>query len=271
MFLVCAAVACSGGRVTGRDARISHPQVPDEAILEVTASGGIPPPEVRVSDTLPRVWLAGDGRYLAPSSTAETSTPALVAVEERHLTEAAIQSLLRDAQQAGLLEPDAEYGKPEVFDAVNTRIAIVAGGRRHDVIVRALGYPVSDLDEATVTARAEVARFLDDLEHPASLSGVGEPRPYSPTEIAVFVLGPATSDVLPAIWPLGDLDTLGTLTRWPTETARCFVISGTDAATLLPIAAQTPRSTPWQSANARWQIVLRPLLPDEHTCADVVP
>ena len=116
-----------------------------------------------------------------------------------------------------------------------------------------------------------MSRFLDELEDPGSLAGVGKPKPYLPTEIAVFVLGPTTIDASTAIWPLGDLATLGMPTGWPTETARCFVVSGVDAATLRAIVAETPRAKPWQSGDAWWQVALRPLLPDEHTCADVVP
>jgi hypothetical protein len=263
------AVGCDGGN-DEQATRVVHPRTPGEAIVEVTASGGIPPAEVRVSDTLPQVWLAGDGRYLAPSGSGARA-PALTSLAEWRLGEPAIQRLLQHARRVGLFHPDADFGTPEIFDAVNTRVVVVAGGRRHDVIVRALGYPVTDLDDATLAARAEVSRFLDELEDPASLPDVAAPQPYSPAGVAVLVLGPATSTLTPATWPLGDLATQGTPTGWPTETTRCFVVSGTDVATLSATATQTARSTPWRSGGATWQLALRPLLPDEHTCADIVP
>jgi len=270
VLVAAAAVACDDGGGDGRATRIAHPRTPDRAIVEVTVSGGIPPPEVRVSDTLPLVWLAGDGRHLAASHDV-ASTPALAPLAERRLAESAVQRLLRHAQQAGLLNADADYGTPEIFDAVSTRVVVVADGGRHDVFVRALGYPVTDLDGATLAARAEVSRFVNELEDPGSLPGAGEPRRYVPAEVAVFVLGRATSTLAPASWPLGDLATLGTPTGWPTETARCFVVSGAEVVALSAIATHTPRSTPWQSVGSQWQVALRPLLPDEHTCADIVP
>jgi hypothetical protein len=268
VLVVTVLVACGDG--DGSATRVAHPRTSGTAIIEVTSSGGIAPPELRVSDTLPVAWLAGDGRYLAPSDDG-VSPPALVPVVERRLTEPAIQRLLQDARRAGLLEPDADYGTPKIFDAVNTRVVVVADGRRHDIVVQALGYPVTDLDDATLAARAEVSRFVGELTEPGSLPGGERAQPYVPTEVAVFVLGSATSDLAPVTWPLGDLATLGTPTRWPTEAARCFVVSGDEVATLSAIATQTPRLTPWQSGDGRWQLALRPLLPDEHTCGDVVP
>jgi hypothetical protein len=270
VFVLSAAVACDDGGGDGRAMRVTHPRTPDQAIVEVTVAGGIAPPEVQVSDTLPLVWLAGDGRHLVASH-GGASAPALAPLEERRLTPSVVQRFLRQAQQAGLLDADADYGKPEIFDAVSTRVVVVADGGRHDVVVRALGYPVTDLDGATLEARAEVSRFVNELEDPGSLPGAGEPRRYVPAEVAVFVLDPATSTLAPASWPLGDLATLGAPTGWPTETTRCFVVSGAEVATLNAIATKTSRSTPWQSAGSQWQIAFRPLLPDEHTCADVVP
>jgi len=44
------------------------------------------------------------------------------------------------------------------------------------VVVAALGYRVNDLDDATLATRVEVSRFLVELEHHGSLSGVGKPR-----------------------------------------------------------------------------------------------
>lgn len=261
-------VACGGG--DGTATRVTHPHTSDLAIVEVTTGGGLAPAELRVADTLPIAWLGGDGRLLARSDGGDPP-PALTPVTEWRLPERAVQRLLQDARRAGLLEPDADFGTPEIFDATSTRIVVVADGRRHDVVAAALGYPVTDLDEATVAARAEVSRFVGALTDPGSLPGAEGARPYEPTEIAVFVLGPATSDVAPVTWPLGDLATLGTPTRWPTEAARCFVVGGDDAATLGALAARTSRLAPWQSGDERWQLALRPLLPDEHTCADLVP
>ena len=259
------------GQKDSASGRFTHSHDPDEVAIEVSFGGGLAPPVVRVGDSLPRVWISGDGRYLRRLATG-ADTPALVALEERRIPEAALQNLLVEASNAGLLADSPDYGSPKIFDAANTRILVVAEGRRHDVLVRALGYPVADLDAAAVAARERVSRFLDLLEHPERIAGVGAASTYPPTAVAVFVLGPAAASATtpPVTWPLADLATVGTPTDWPGPSARCLVVTGADLGAVQVAAAGITRSAPWRSGNALWQIALRPLLPDEHTCADVV-
>ncbi len=241
----------------------------DEVVIEVSSGGGLAPPVVRVGDSLPRVWISGDGRYLRQLARG-ADTSALVALEERRIPEAALQNLLAEASDAGLLAESPDYGTPKIFDAVNTRIVVVAQGRRHDVLVRALGYPVADLDAATVAARERVSHFIDVLEHPEGIGGVGAPRTYTPTGLAVFVLGPAAASAATpaATWPLGDLATVGTPIDWPVPSARCLVATDAERQAVEAAAAGITRNAPWRSGNTLWEIAIRPLLPDEHTCAD---
>jgi hypothetical protein len=248
--------------------RFTHPGA-NEVVIEVSSGGGLVLPVVRVDDSLPRVWISGDGRYLRQVA-GGADTPALVALEERRIPEAALQSLLAEASDAGLLADSPDYGTPRIFDAMNTRVVVVAEGRRHDVLVRALGYPVTDLDPATVAARERVSRFIDMLEHPERIGGVGAPRTYTPTGVAVFVLGPASASAAasPARWPLGDLATVGTPTNWPVPAARCLVVTDAERRAVEAAATGITRFAPWRSGNTLWEIAMRPLLPDEHTCAD---
>jgi hypothetical protein len=248
--------------------RFTHPGA-NEVVIEVSSGGGLVLPVVRVDDSLPRVWISGDGRYLRQVA-GEADTPALVALEERRIPEAALQSLLAEASDAGLLADSPDYGTPRIFDAMNTRVVVVAEGRRHNVLVRALGYPVTDLDPATIAARERVSRFIDMLEHPERIVGVGAPRTYTPTGVAVWVLGPAAASPAtpPATWPLGDLATVGTPTNWPVPSARCLVATDAERRAVEAAATGITRFAPWRSGNTLWEIAMRPLLPDEHTCAD---
>lgn len=266
----CAHTADDNQKGTG-SGRFTLPRGSDQVMIEVSSVGGLVLPVVRVDDSLPRVWISGDGRYLRQSATG-ADTPALVAMEERRIPEAALQNLLTEASNAGLLADSPDYGTPKIFDAVNTRILLVADARRHDVLVRALGYPVAGLDAATVAARERVSRFIDLLEHPERITGVGTPSPYPPTGVAVFVLGPAAASATKpaAMWPVGDLATAGTPTNWPAASARCFVVTDADLRAVTAAASGTSRTAPWRSGDALWEIAMRPLLPDEHTCADVV-
>ncbi len=261
--------AGNGNHKDTTSGQFRHPSGADQVVIQVSSGGGLVQPVVRVGDSLPRVWISGDGRYLRRVAR-ETDTPALVALEERRIPEAALQNLLAEANNAGLLAGSPDFGTPRIFDAVNTRILVVTDGRRHDVLVRALGYPVADLDAATVAARERVSRFIDLLEHPERIAGVSAARTYTPTGAAVWVLGPAAaSTAMPAAtWPLGDLATVGTPTNWPAPSARCLVVTGADLHAVDSAAARITRTAPWRSGDTLWQIAMRPLLPDEHTCAD---
>lgn len=241
----------------------------ESMVIEVSVGGGLAPPAVRVGDSLPRVWIAGDGRYLRTTSDGSTALPTL---EERRISEAALAGLLDDARAAGLLADNPDYGTPRIADAMVTRIVVVSGGARHQVRVSALGYPNPGLDDAAVAARARLSDFLDVVQHPERLDGAGAPEPYRPRELAVFVLGAAdpSAPAVPAVWPLGALGTAGSPTDWPAGATRCLVVTGDDVGPVVRAAAGKDRSTPWRSGDGLWDIAVRPLLPDEHSCADVV-
>ena len=243
----------------------------DAMVIEVSVGGGLAPAPVRVSDSLPRVWISADGRYLRQTSE-PSSSPALAALEERQISEAALTGLLDDARAAGLFADKPEYGTPRIMDAMVTRIVIVTEGVRREVRISALGYPNPGLDDAAVAARARLSQFLDVLQNPERLDGAGRPASYRPTELAVFVLGPADASApdTPASWPLGDLGTAGTPTDWPVGSARCLVVTGGELDSVVTAAAGVGRFAPWRSGDGLWDIALRPLLPDEHRCADVL-
>jgi hypothetical protein len=256
--------------VTTASRNVTPLSADDAMVIEVSAGGGLAPAVVRVSDTLPRIWISGDGRYLRQTSDGSGS-PALAAMEERRLSDAAVTGLLEDARAAGLFEDDPGYGRPLIADAMVTRIVTVSGGTRHEVLVSALGYPNPGLTDIQMAARAQLSKFLDALKHPEGIAGAGPPAPFVPAAIAVFVLGTASPSTPspPATWPLGDLGTAGHPTDWPTPAARCLVVAGGDTASVVSATAGRDRSTPWRSGDGLWNIALRPLLPDERSCADV--
>lgn len=241
-----------------------------DMVIELSIGGGLAPAAVRVSDSLPRVWIGGDGRYLRQTPDGSPN-PALPTLEERRISEDAVGGLIDQARAAGLLADNPDYGKPLITDAMVTRVVIVAGGTRHEVLVSALGYPNASLSDAAVAARAKVSAFIDVLQHPERIAGVSAPIPYPPAQVAVFVLGSAdaTGDKAPATWPLGDLGSAGAPSDWPAGAARCLVVSGGEVTSVARAAAGKDRFTPWRAGDGLWDIGLRPLLPDEQSCADV--
>ena len=96
--------------------------------------------------------------------------------------------LLDQARSAGLLADNPDYGKPLIADAMVTRVVIVTGGTRHQVLVSALGYPNPGLDATAMAARAKLSQFIDVLQHPERIAGVSAPQAYTPDQLAVFVL-----------------------------------------------------------------------------------
>jgi hypothetical protein len=240
-------------------------------VIELSVGGGLAPPAVRVSDSLPRVWVGGDGRYLRQAPDAP-ATAALPRLEERRISQTALADLLDQARRAGLLADNPDYGSPGIADAMVTRIVIVTGGVRRQVLVSALGYPNTGLDDAALAARARLAEFIEVLQHPERVAGASEPTAYRPAGIAVFVLGAAdtSAEKPPATWPFGDLGAAGAPSDWPAGAARCLVVGGDEVTSVANAAAGQDRFTPWRAGDGLWDIGLRPLLPDEHRCADVV-
>ena len=126
---------------------------------------------------------------------------------------------------------------------------------------------VTELTADQREARRQLAGFVRTVTDWATRVAT---KPFAASEVAIFVRSaptPLTADgVVPGrtTWPLGDLATFG-LADYPPG-YRCGVLRGIDARTALAAAAKATSITRWQSANAEYQIVWRPVLPDEHEC-----
>lgn len=242
----------------------------DAMVIEVSIGGGLAPPAVRVSDSLPRGWIAGDGRYLRRSPESSGS-PALITLDERRIPAESLGALIDSARAAGLLEESPDFGNPRIADAMVTSVMVVTGGERHSVLIPALGYPNPAITDAQAAARARISEFIDLLQNPERIEGVSSGSRYAPTALAVFVLGAAGgSDATPpAAWPLGYLGTAGETTDWPDRAARCLLVGGDDVAPAADAAAGQGRFAPWRAGDGLWDIAIRPLLPDERGCTDV--
>jgi hypothetical protein len=49
----------------------------------------------------------------------------------------------------------------------------------------------------------------------------------------------------------------------------CVVATGDQARAVLAAAGTADATTPWVTPDGRWSVLLRPLLPDETSCADL--
>jgi hypothetical protein len=265
---------------SGGTGAISYPTGADDLVLRVETSGGFVTPQTTLR-TVPQVSIFGDGRMIQQGPVTEIYPgQALPNLQQSQLTDAAVQSILAEAEKAGLLGPDADYPYPCISDLPTTVFTVNADGQTHTISAYALSVearggasgPTMQCPNVNTEARTQLAEFqrkLGDLASWLPAGSVGAEQPYTPTEMRVYV-GPYQGD--PQLeqhqiaWPLatplasfGDPDA-------NLPDLRCGVVSGDDLATLYPDAERANELTPWTSDGDRFALTFRPLLPDEHGC-----
>ncbi|MEX2274405.1 MAG: hypothetical protein WEA10_02415 [Actinomycetota bacterium] len=260
--------ACGRGPVAsgGGDA-IAHPADPDVLILRVETTGGFVPIQ-ELQRRVPGFSLYGDGTIVTQGPQIEIyPPPAMPAMLQRHVDEVGIQAILRAARDAGLFA-DRTYDDQLVSDATTTVFTVNADGRRFTTSVYAHGF--GDTSGQDRAARADLVAFdtaLGTLPGWLPEGSLGPEQQYQPDALRLFV-GPAQPDDQvpqnPVAWPLsGPLQRFGTATD---AGMRCGVVEGADLQTVLPDLAASTLLTPWESLGRRFQVIPRPLLPDESGC-----
>jgi hypothetical protein len=258
---------------------IEHPLRADQLVLRVDAPPGPTINPATVVD-VPSFSLLGDGTVVTPGPQVEIyPPPALPSLLQRHVTEAGVQAILRAAQQAGLLGPDATYVTPPLPDAGLTTFTVDAGGSTHTVRVLALGGGITDdTPYNEVRARQALSAFdakLRDLGSWLPAGSVGTDAPYTVQRLQVNVqpgapeggtgLGRNVVD-----WPLTPaLTAWGSPQRGPGPVrldVRCGAVSGGDLTKLLPLVRTAGTLTAWRSGGALFGLRFTPLLPDQHAC-----
>jgi hypothetical protein len=256
-------------------AAISHPTGPAKVVLRVSVGGGFVALQTNLR-ALPSFTLYGDGSVLVPGAVPQLSPgPALSPLVRRRLGERQVQALLQRARTAGLLAPGTvDYGNMGavgVSDGPTTTFIANADGRH---IVRSayalgMGAGTHGLSPRQVKARAALARFVASL--PRGPAGVR----YVPRALAVYVTrAPAQAGSARVVWPLKrDLATAGK----PSPIGggyRCIAVGGSDAKKLMATLRTAGEQSAWIAhahAGATYQVVVRPLLPDEHGCSVATP
>jgi len=267
----------SGGTTGATGASgIEHPTGADQLILRVAYEGGFVPYEYTLGST-PFWSLFGDGTLIVPGPQIEIYPgPALPNLIATPVSEDGIQAILEAARDAGLMDDDANYGDQCIADAATTVFTTDADGQTSVVSAYALdvGEPAGTCGNGKdADARAKLAEFqamLTDLRSWLPNGSVGAERPYDPTEMRVYVLpyhGDAELPQDPIGWPLEPpLDAFGGRVQNASSDTRCGVVTGEDLTTLLAAARNANALTPWTSGGTEYQLIFRPLLPDEHSC-----
>jgi hypothetical protein len=272
-------VACGGLKDEGKNGGgsgggIAHPTGSDQLVLRWEYQGGFVAPEYTL--TRPPSWsLYGDGRLVTEGPMIEIYPgPALPNLLVTRITEDGIQAILQAAKDAGLMNGDASYPYPCVADAPDTVFTTNAGGTTSVVSATALGDAGGGAcPNVDTAARKDLADFLAKLGDLASFlpsGSVGTEESYASSEIRIYAMpydGQPDVPQEPVAWPLTTpLDSFGDPQQVGIQDARCGVVTGADLEALMPLLQQANQLTPWTSGGARYRLVVRPLLPDEHGC-----
>lgn len=281
LLLVLGALLASCGDdddevVSQGDDTISHPEG-DEVVVQVRQVGGLRPAEELFAD-VPVATLVGDGTLVFEGAQiAVFPPPALPSLWRVDVGEAGVAEVLDAADEAGLLAPPPDYGRPPLADATTTVVETHARGGEHVHEVYALSHERADVPGVSPEQRERrdaVARFVSLLTAPEIelTEGVGAPEPYEAQAVAVRAspvppgeeaqppTGAATAEVLD--WPLPRVDLA--------DAGECLVIDGTDAQELLEVLDRATTMTRFRQHDGVFSLRARPLLPDESGCDDVL-
>ncbi len=252
---------------------IGHPARATDVVLRVSSGGGFVPAQVNLR-ALPSFTLYGDGTVIVPGAVIQIYPgPAISPLVRSKLSEARVQTLLRRAQAAGLLARGTidygDMGAMGISDMPTTTLIVNARGRHLVRAAYALGVTAHGgrLTARQARARLALQRFVAQL--PKGLRGT----PYAPTALAVYAgpfTGTAQAGSTRVRWPLrSNLATAGT--RVSTGLGyRCILVRGNDAKILLGALRKANEQTRWVAragASRSYQLIARPLLPDQRTCA----
>jgi hypothetical protein len=275
LFLL-AACAQDGGDST-LPAEGAAPRDPDAVALRIDHTGGFVAP-ADLAARLPIVTVYGDGRTIVQGpQPAIYPGPALPNIQVIKISPADVDKLVTRATSAGV-GTATDLGRPPIADVPSTRFTVATEGGPATTEV----YALSEANESgggltpdQLAARAKLRDLLTAVSDPHTTLGVpaGAEQPYEPAALAAIATpytapDPAIGKDQPEVaWPGPALP--GTPVGKGLETG-CVTVSGADTAKVLAAADKANAATPWTSGGRKWTVLLRPLLPDEKECADLL-
>lgn len=219
---------------------------------------------------------AGGRAIVTGPTTLQYPGAALPNLLQVRLDDDVVAGLVDAAEEAGLLGPAPDYGRPNVADLPTTTVTLRVAGEEYVHEAYALDVappePVGDdgalpgwddgLTDDQRAARAALTGFLRQATE--ATSGSGGAQPYEPTALAVLAM--------PAGEWTGEAELTPDVVPWPLSVSLaeggCRVVAGDDAATLLATLASATELTRFEQDGVAYEVAARPLLPHESTCAD---
>lgn len=220
------------------------PKPPDDGtspLVVIQKVDGSLPPGSR--ETLPEFALFGDRTAIVRAG----RQGVVLAGERRTLTRTEVAALLGQAQEAALMRD------------VTFPTHVEDGGLLE---IRVRGH-LTTVDAPRASDRGLRGRIV---KFAATAPTLGEPAgPYVPQAAAVLLLlefRPNLTDVRP--WPLSTVPA-----AMPGGPPRpCVTVTGAELTALTALLRTAGPATRWDSGGTRYQLLMRPLLPYEHSCAD---
>ncbi|MET7882190.1 hypothetical protein [Streptomyces avermitilis] len=213
-------------------------------VLQVRDGGGLVP--ISPAADIPRFSLYEDGTLVTSPTPKRSGLPG---PRVAHLSAAQVRSVVGAAHDAGLPHSGTLGRTPPADGPVRS---YTLDGKLTTTVAPAL---------RDCTRQRELCALDKRL---GALAEPSETYRYS-VMAAVFNESAKGRSPDAATWPLGPLSQAGK----PTSAGRCLLLRGTDLKEVRE-AARTAKSSTWTDGTASYRMALRPLLPGEDSCADVV-
>ncbi|GLZ07250.1 hypothetical protein Acsp03_47160 [Actinomadura sp. NBRC 104412] len=225
------------------------PRDPAAVVLRFRLVGSLREPSVLPRE-VPELTVYGDGRIIVVRTT--WGTVAYRRILDGRLTVDAYRKLYKDGLLAGLGTSRAHRAGGRVLDAGSTHVEFLSGGRRHTTIIQqGASGPRKRLIERLV--KRLTALRDDDL--------IRAPITYRPERTAMVAWRPDRASFGKAEreerWPLRTLP--------EGDPAGCTVLTPTEAQETQRVISSAG-SVNWRSGGHLYNVLLRPLLPDEKDC-----
>lgn len=255
----------------------------DDLVIRVEQVGGFSTPAM-LAGRLPLVSVYADGRVITQGAQiAIFPAPALPSIQVHRIDQEGVAQLVDLATTSGV-GSGADLGRPAVTDLLSTRVTVVTADGPQTLEAYALqeesletaATDAGGLTPEQVEARKQVRTLLAALQDPASVLDAGtvtDEGQYEPTAVAAIAdawVDPGAGAELeqPQVqWPEPDLPGEPLGESIPTG---CVTTEGAAAQQVLQAAEDANAATPWVSGAEQWTVALRPLLPDESGCADLM-
>ena len=242
---------------------IEHPAGADDVVLQISYEGGFVPVDYAFLN-LPTLLVTGDGREIEQGPQIEIYPgPLLPNLQQRTISEAGIQALLRLAEEHDLFR-DIEYEEAtNIADAPYTVVTISANGETfvHEAYALGLGGDGTESDED----RAQLASFVEQASDVVTAAGADTLGPQAEFEATSYLFRATVADETAL-----DGDVTPTMVDWPAD-APVRLADASDCATVpaepfRDLFASANQLTWFVDDGVTYQLVVKPELPGVPTC-----